>query len=142
MKEQIEISIDVIIHATEDIEKFYTSFEEIFKLDKEEFTIQNLTGHFDNPIVLLSAKISKKIASGFLKNLISNLTKSELNYLVENIEEFIADSALHLRIDKQEFVKGSIHLEDKNAIKIRIYIPVYKKKEIVESYTNLIKNSN
>ena len=62
MANKLEISIDVIIHATEDITKFFENFKELFELDEEKFEIVNMTGHFENPITMLSTKISKKDA--------------------------------------------------------------------------------
>lgn len=138
MVSKIEITIDVIVHATEDIEKFYEAFEEIFNLKKEEFTIQNLSGHFDNPIIILGTKLVKKNGRNFLKTLISKLPKAELDYLIKDIENRIDDSSLHIRISKQQFIKRRLEIEEKNAIKIKIYTPVYVKKEIVESYTEML----
>jgi RNA binding exosome subunit len=74
MATTIEVTIDVIIHATEDASKFFDVFEEMFGLKKDEFSIQNLTGHFDNPITLLNAKISKKQAANFVKILVSKIS--------------------------------------------------------------------
>ena len=36
MVDKIEITIDVIVHATEDISKIFQPFEEIFELKEEE----------------------------------------------------------------------------------------------------------
>ena len=82
---KIEVTIDVIIHATEDATKFFDAFEEMFGLKKEEFSIQNLTGHFDNPITLLDAKISKKQAANFVKILISKMSHDQIEYILESI---------------------------------------------------------
>jgi len=59
---KLEVTIDVIIHATEDISKIYQSFEKLLDLKEENFTIHETTGHYDNPIILLNAKIVKKEA--------------------------------------------------------------------------------
>ena len=57
MAEKIEITIEVIVHATEDDEKILKAFFEQFNISKDEFSRQNLTGHFENPITLLRPKI-------------------------------------------------------------------------------------
>lgn len=64
MPQQIESKIQIIIHGTDDSEKIKNSIENIFNLDYNEFKIQNLTGHFENPIIMLTLVIKKK----FLKN--------------------------------------------------------------------------
>ena len=60
MANKLQVTIEVIIHATEDISKFITCFEEFFSLEQERFSIQNLTGHYDNPITIIRTKLIKK----------------------------------------------------------------------------------
>jgi RNA binding exosome subunit len=142
MATTIEVTIDVIIHATEDASKFFDVFEEMFGLKKDEFSIQNLTGHFDNPITLLNAKISKKQAANFVKILISKISPEQIDEIIENIEERLENSNLHLRLDKEEFVNGDLVIQEKNSVKLKIYTPIYKKTETVKTYSNLLKPSN
>ena len=59
MADKIEVTIDVIVHATEDISKIFQSFEEILELEEEEFSVSETTGHFENPITLLNITITK-----------------------------------------------------------------------------------
>ena len=54
MPQQIESKIQIIIHGTDDSEKIKNSIENIFNLDYNDFQIQNLTGHFENPIIMLT----------------------------------------------------------------------------------------
>jgi len=44
---KIEVTIEVIVHATEDIAKIFQSFEEILDLKEEEFTIHDTMGHYE-----------------------------------------------------------------------------------------------
>ena len=39
MTNKIEITIDVIVHATEDISKIFQSFDEILEVKEEDFTM-------------------------------------------------------------------------------------------------------
>ena len=142
MSAKMKVTINVIIHATEDPSKFFDAFEEMFDLKKEEFSIQNVTGHFDNPITLLDAKISKKQAANFVKILVLKMSLDQIEHILETIEERLENSNLYLRLDKEEFVSGKIAIQEKNSIKIKIYTPVYKKTEIVKTYSNLLKHAN
>ena len=108
MTNKTEVTIDVIIHATEDISKFYDSFEKNFDIKPESFTVQNLSGHFDNPITMLNAKFTKKDANQFIEKFIQNIHPEELNIIVDELDELVSSSGLHLRLDKQEFVKGKL----------------------------------
>ena len=69
-EKKLEVEIQVIIHATEDPQKIFDSFTQVFNLEKDDFSVQKLQGHYDNPIVLLNGKIKKKKATIFVKNLI------------------------------------------------------------------------
>ena len=101
MPDKIEITIDVIIHATEDPSKIFASFKETFDLDEDSFTINNTVGHYENPIIMLKAKIIKKQAQVFLKKLLDLLKKDQIMKLIEEIDERTVDSRFHFRLYKQ-----------------------------------------
>ncbi len=140
MNPKIEITIDVIVHATEDITKFFDTFEELFDIKQEDFNIQNLKGHFDNPITTLQAKLTKKNAKNFLNKLISDLPKRQRLELIETMEERIHNSAFHLRLDKQKLVTGKLDLGEKDSVKVKLYTPIYNKKNSVKIYSELLNN--
>ena len=142
MIDKIEVTIDVIIHATEDILKIYQSFEELLDLKEENFTIHETTGHFDNPIILLNAKIVKKEAQNFMKKLLGLLSIEQINELIEEIEERTVNSRFHMRLDKQELVKGNLAFREKDTIKIKIHTPIYNKKNTVKTFTEIFQIAN
>jgi len=141
MVNKVEVTIDVIIHATEDISKFLKIFEDMFEL-KNEFVVNQTTGHFENIIIILNAKIEKKQAQDFIEKLIKLLSNEQRNELVEQIEERTVDSRFHIRLDKQEFVKGNLSFKEKDAIKIKIHIPIYNKKDTVKTFSKLFQIAN
>jgi len=142
MIDKIQVTIDVIIHATEDISKIFQSFEELLDLKEENFTIHETTGHFDNPIILLNAKIVKKEAQNFMKKLLELLSIEQINELIEEIEERTVDSRFHMRLDKQELIKGNLTFSEKETIKIKIHTPIYNKKNIVKTFTEIFQIAN
>ena len=139
MVDKLEVTIDVIIHATEDISKFLKSFEEMFELKEEDFTVNHTTGHFENPITILNAKIEKNQAQKFVGNLVKSLSNDQIKELVEEIEERTVDSRFHIRLDKQEFIKGSIMFKEKDAIKVKIHTPIYNKKDTVKIFSKIFQ---
>jgi hypothetical protein len=141
MVDKLEVTIDVIIHATEDISKFLKSFEDIFELN-DSFTVNETLGHYENSITILSRKIDKKQAQKFVWKLIESLPKDQISKLIEEIEERTVDSRLHIRLDKQEFVNGNIVLSDRDAIKVKIYTPIYNKKDTVKIFSEIFQNAN
>ena len=88
---------------------------------------------------MLGIKLTKKNSLNFLKTLISKLPKDHQDSLVDDIENRVDDTSLHIRLAKQEFVNGRLKIDEKNAIKIKVYIPVYVKKEIIKAYTDMLK---
>jgi hypothetical protein len=141
MIDKIEVTIDVIVHATEDISKIFQSFE-ILNLKEDDFTIQETLGHFENPIIMLNTKIIKKQAQNFMKKLLELLSDDQINRLIEEIEERTTDSKFHLRLDKQEIIKGNITISEKDTIKMKIHTPIYNKKDTIKSFTEIFQIVN
>jgi hypothetical protein len=142
MTGKIEVTIDVIVHATEDISKIFQSFEEVLDLKEGNFTIHETTGHFDNPIIMLNAKIVKKEAQNFMKKFLGLLSTEQINELIEEIEERTIDSRFHMRLDKQELIKGNLEFGEKETIKMKIHTPIYNKKNIVKTFTEIFQIAN
>ncbi len=142
MVEKLEISIEIITHATEDVDKILESFLEQFDVPKEGFSMDNLTGHFENPITLLRGKIKKNNARSFLEKLISKIPEDEFSEIIEDIQSHLQDSTLHLRFGKQDFIEGKMIVQEKDAIKFKIFTPVYKKTDIVKNYVTLLTGRN
>ena len=142
MIHKIEITIDVIVHATEDISKILQSFDEILEIADGSFAITETTGYYENPIIMLNAKLVKKQAKSFMEKFLKLLSKNQINQLIEEIEERIADSKFHLRLDKQELIKGVVVLSEKDTIKIRIHTPIYNKKESIRKFSEVFQVVN
>ena len=139
MVNQLEIVFEVIVHATEDKEKILDSIEELFEITKQEFVEEKLAGHFGNPILLLKARLSKKRAEYFVKKLISRISKLQLNKFLQEIDTHFEDSSLFLRVGKQEMIRKLVSLQQNDAVKIKISIPIYKKKEIIKTCLEILK---
>ena len=140
MVDKIEITIDVIVHATEDISKIFQSFEDVLNLKEDDFTIEETEGHFENPIIMLKAKIVKKQAQNLMSKMLELLTDEQINDLTEEIEERTEDSRFHMRLDKQELIKGNLMISEKETIKLKIHTPIYNKKDTVKIFTEIFHN--
>ena len=142
MIDKLEITIDTIVHATEDISKIFQSFSDVLEIEEESFTIRETTGYYENPIIMLNVKLVKKQAKSFMEKFLKLLSSNQINQLTEEIEERIADSKFHLRLDKQELIKGVVILSEKDTIKIRIYTPIYNKKESIRKFLEVFQVVN
>ena len=142
MSLRAEVKIDVILHATENLDKIFESFLYNLNLERKSFEVQNLTGHFENPITLLSINLKKKNAQIFISNLCKVINKTDFNKIYANIDENIHRSGLALKISKQKMIEGKIILEKKDAVKINISCPVYIKKDSKKIYQQLFEFKN
>ena len=66
MSNHIEVKIQIIIHSTDDFNKISNALVNLFNLDPDDFKIQSLTGHFENPITMLTAILRRTKAEEFI----------------------------------------------------------------------------
>ena len=142
MVHKIEITINVIVHATEDMAKIFQSFEDVLEVTEEDFTIEETEGHYENPIILLNAKIVKKQAQNLIDKFHKLLPVDQVNELIDEIEERTVDSRFHMRLDKQELIKGNVVVREKGTVKLKIHTPIYNKKDTVKTFTEILKIAN
>ena len=142
MVHKIEITIDVIVHATEDIAKIFQSFEDVLDLKEDNFVLEEVEGHYENPIIMLKAKIVKKQAQNLMTKMLELLPVEQINELTEEIGERTDDSKFHMRLDKQELIKGNLIVSEKETIKLKIHTPIYNKKDTVKIFTEIFDNVN
>tara|TARA_B100001142_G_scaffold317387_1_gene358271 strand:+ start:535 stop:966 length:432 start_codon:yes stop_codon:yes gene_type:complete len=140
MVEKLEITIDVIAHATEDISKIFQSFNDVLEIEENDFTLTETTGYFENIIIILNTKIVKKQAKIFMKKFLKLLSNNQINQLIEEIEERTIDSKFHFRLDKQELVKGKIELSEKDTVRIKVHTPIYNKKDTVKIFSEIFQS--
>ena len=140
MVNHLEITVEVIIHTTEDRKKILDSIFTMFEIKEDEFTEERLVGHFGNPILLLKTKLTKKIAAEFIQKVISKISKIQMNDFFDNIDMHFEGSSLFLRISKQDMLRKTINIQQNEALKIKISIPVYKKSDLAKNYRDLLKS--
>ena len=138
MSNKIQVSIGVIVQSTENVSKLLNAFEENFDITEQEFSRNEIKGHFDNPIILLNTSIEKKRAKNFIHTLISRIPEEQIKRIVEEIPERTINSSFHMRIDRDELLRGKISTNEKSTIKLKIQIPIYNKKETVSEFSKIL----
>ena len=136
---QLEIRIELILHATENENKVLEELESIFHIEQKNFQIEQVPGHFNNPILLISSKLKKKSAVDFVKIFFSKMKKEDFHEIFDNVNEYVTSSGLSLRISKQKLVSKILTISKEDAIKISISTPVYVKNETKKIYQELMK---
>jgi len=142
MANKLEVTVEIIVHATEDLKTILDAFEKLFEIKEEGFSKKNLTGHFENPITMLNAKITKTKAENFIKKLVMKIPKGQLDELIGDLENRIQNSSLHVRLGKQDLIQGRVSLQEKDVIKLKIFMPIYQKKYTLKNYADLLTVSN
>ncbi|MEC8529774.1 MAG: RNA-binding domain-containing protein [Thermoproteota archaeon] len=136
---QLEVKINLILHATENENKVLESLENVFGVEQKDFQIEQVPGHFNNPILLISSKLKKKNAENFIKVFFSKMKKDDFEEVFENVEDYVTSSGLNLRISKQKLVSENLTMSKEDAIKINISTPVYVKNNTKKIYQELMK---
>ena len=136
---QLEVKINLILHATENENKVFESLENVFDIEQKNFQIEQVSGHFSNQILLISSKLKKKNAQDFVKIFFSKIKKSDFQEVFDNVEDYVTSSGLSLRISKQKLFSEEITISKEDAIKINISTPVYVKNETKKIYQELMK---
>ena len=136
---QLEIRIELILHATENENKVLEELESVFHIEQKNFQIEQVPGHFNNPILLISSKLKKKSAVDFVKIFFSKMKKEDFNEIFDNVDEYVTSSGLSLRISKQMLISKILTISREDAIKISISTPVYVKNETKKIYQELMK---
>ena len=136
---QLEVKINLILHATEDENKVLEKLEENFGIEQKDFQIEQIPGHFNNPILLVSSKLKRKSAQNFVSLFFSKMKKDEFQEIFDNVEDFVTSSGLSLRISKQKIISGILTISKEDTIKINISTPVYVKNHTKKIYQELMK---
>ena len=136
---QLEVKINLILHATEDENKVLEELEKNFGIEQKKFQIEQIPGHFNNPILLITSKLKRKPAHNFVSSFFSKMKKDEFQEIFDDVEDFVTSSGLSLRISKQKLISGILTLSKEDTIKINISTPVYVKNETKKIYQELMK---
>ena len=135
---QLEVRINLILHATENENKVLEKLENIFGIEQKKFQIEEIPGHFNNPILLISSKLKKKTAENFLRVFFSKMKKTDFQEIFDNVEDYVISSGLSLRVSKQKLISEVLTISKEDAIKININTPVYVKNETKKIYQELM----
>ena len=136
---QLEVKINLILHATENEKKVFEELENNFQIEQSEFQVEEVSGHFNNPILLISSKLKRKTAQNFVSLFFSKMKKEEFEEIFNYVEDYVTSSGLSLRISKQKLMSGILALSREDTIKINISTPVYVKNETKKIYQELMK---
>lgn len=110
-------------YVTEDVARVKQALANVLPFDtpiEEEET----QGYFNNPIIILRARLEKKAADKYMDFLRTRLPESDLQELIKELPDRVTeDSSFYLRLSKQDAFLGDVRItyaEDAIAIKAKI----------------------
>lgn len=134
---KVKLILETIVHATEDTDKIIDSLG-FLGIQKQDITIKNMAGHFENPILLLRVEKEKDDAQNAINKISRKLSQDDLDFLRKELTHHIHNSTLYLRISKQDLISGKVSIQDDDSIKIKITVPVFNKKNKEQVFSKLL----
>jgi len=130
------MDIRVFAHATEDHKKVQTAVRNLLPEELAEtliFETSSLTGHYGNPITLLSTKIAdKKLLPAALQKIGAGLNSLDREELSRDLKLHLEKGNLYLRFDKQSACLGTIKFAQNDPIHIKIHFKNKSPEEILD----------
>jgi RNA binding exosome subunit len=124
------IEIRVFSHATEDSSKVLFCVKNFFPLqfrDDLTFNKAQLTGYYNNPILLYKIRLNEKdLLLSILQFISDNLNSIDKETLTNNIRIHLDKNNLYLRFDKQLAYSSVLKFSTQDPIHLKIH---FKKKD-------------
>lgn len=135
------VEISVFAHATEDEEKVKQAVKRLARFEPE-FEFQRLSGHYEDPINLLTAKtVKKKEATNFLVNILDKFSSLDKSTLVQNLPNHIdQQGSLYIRLDKQKAYHGRAVIAENDPIRVKFKFQLPHKADPVVVVREFILN--
>ena len=137
------VKISVFVHATEEENKVLNVLKLLLS-DDAKVQKEHATGHFRNPIDVLTVKITRpRDITTFLDLIKQNLPKDHIHKLLNDLKCYVDDEGvLFIRIDKQEAAKNSLKLGKKDSILVKAKIAAYpaRKEKALEVARGLLRD--
>lgn len=133
--------ISVFAHATEDEEKVKQAVKRLARFEPE-FESQRLSGHYDDPIQLLTAKTAKKKeATDFLANILTKFSSLDKSTLLQDLANHIdPQGSLYIRLDKQKAYHGRAVIAENDPIRVKFKFQLPHKADPVAVVREFILN--
>jgi len=121
----VSVEFSTIAHATEDVGRVMEAVLNIIPSELRgsiSFTRRYLNGHHRNPIVMLTARVTKEeMAETIVEHLFSVLSQSERRELNLDFERSLdEENNFYIRLDKQGAFNGMVRLAREDPIRVKI----------------------
>ncbi|MFQ5921023.1 MAG: RNA-binding domain-containing protein [Nitrososphaerales archaeon] len=112
--------LELVIHATEDMQKILSTVESVIGIKPEEFAVGSIGGYFGNEIKLLKASLGGEHATDLAYEIAKRMSGADREHMRDNFDLYLDEkNSLHVRISKQALFEGRIVLSQADSLKIR-----------------------
>ncbi|MGA3111967.1 MAG: RNA-binding domain-containing protein [Candidatus Bathyarchaeia archaeon] len=130
------VDIRVSAHATEDLQKVQAAVRNLMPDELAQtifFETANLTGHYGNPITLVTTKLTdKKLLSKALEKIGAGLNSLDKEQLCTDLVLHLERGNLYLRFDKQAALLGQFKFTQNDPIHLKIHFKNKTSDQIIE----------
>jgi len=118
----MRIELNIIVHATDNPDKILSSLKRLVDYDVTNLTRTDLTGHHKNPITYYRIVLrGREKVMETLERILRSMSRSDVAYLYEYLDEHYHRNRLYLRIDKSSICRGgNIQLGDVDPVQVVI----------------------
>jgi RNA binding exosome subunit len=114
------VEVTYLVHATEDPEKLERAVFGLLQIPSEP-VLEELQGHFGNPIFRARAHLTGDEATNAFGNLVRAMSAGLRGEIVTSISKHLDEhGSLFLRLDKQKLVTGTVDLASGDAVRVKV----------------------
>lgn len=129
--------VDVILHATESEPLYRGAFGSVLGIGAG-IRVRAAEGHYGNRIRVMSAQARGAGAARLAGAVAGAMAPGDAERVAARIGEHVSGAGLHLRFDKQEFVRGRLALGGPEPVRVRIAVPAHGGGGGAEAYAGLL----
>lgn len=121
--EVVSAKLSAIVHATEDVDRVLQALRCVFPDGSipSKVETRRLHGHYGNEIRMVDLSVRGATASRLLEHLWKSLSSLDRVLILDALDKYLDSSGtLHLRLDKEEILRGILKIKEQDPIKIRL----------------------
>ena len=121
--EVVYAKLSAIVHATEDADRVLQALSRLFPDGSitSKVETRRLHGHYGNEIRTVNLSVRGATASRLLEHLWKSLSSLDRVSFLDALDKHLDSSGtLHLRLDKEEILRGMLKMKEQDPIKIQL----------------------
>jgi RNA binding exosome subunit len=117
------VKVSAIVHATEDVDRVLLALRRVFPDSSFPAKVETrrFVGHYGNEIRMVDVSIRGVTSRSLLEHLWKSLASFDRASILDHLDQHLdSGGGLHLRLDKEEVLRGFFRMKDQDPIKIQL----------------------